>query len=536
MSTEETPINAATPLYSAEVNETEPRRLNHKMTEEEIMPLIHRSKTFSNCAKAAGDITVPISVNNPLNYERRLSVFPNSDFGELYNRIDSLQALRPFRLIGKIGRLINWQKYYIDENKLDKIKNGEVKEFYEEQNEMINRYQDMDLLLDTGVQIEMIQNYADNTSSENNSEEENAHLIDEIIGPTSAIPSNTHANDETPLTVPKSIKMTHTSSSGTHRHINISAAPGNIDLEGAKILGSGDHGKSKIVIFAIYFNFALNFILLLGKFVVVYFSNSLSLIASLVDSSLDFLSTMIIFVANKFAMKKSSRFPVGRKQLEPIGVMIFSVIMILSFSQVLIESVKELFSKDNDHELAKLSNISIIIMVVTISSKLIAYFLCKHVKNSSIQALVEDAKTDIVFNVFSLIFPVIGLIFQIWWIDALGASLLCLYVMLQWITITFEHINHLSGSHASKEEYQQVLYLIVRFSDEISKIKNFRMYHIGDLINVEVDIVLKNIDMNLRDAHDLGESLQYAIETLPYVNRCFVHMDYRVRNYVGHLE
>ena len=148
---------------------------------------------------------------------------------------------------------------------------------------------------------------------------------------------------------------------------------------------------------------------------------------------------------------------------------------------------------------------------------------------------MEDAKTDIVFNVFSLIFPAIGVFLDIWWFDPLGATLLCCYVIVQWWMITFEHIDHLSGSNAPKEDYQQVLYMIVRFTDEIAKVKNYRLYHMGDQVNAEVDIVLQNPEMSLKDCHDLGESLQYAIETLPYVNRCFVHIDYKVRNYVGHL-
>jgi divalent metal cation (Fe/Co/Zn/Cd) transporter len=225
---------------------------------------------------------------------------------------------------------------------------------------------------------------------------------------------------------------------------------------------------------------------------------------------------------------------VGRRQLEPIGVMIFSVVMILSFSQVLIESVKQLINPAS-HDIVSLAPTAVYIMLGTLVSKIAAWALCRHVNNSSIQALVEDAKTDVVFNTFSLIFPLIGILFHIWWIDAAGASALCLFVIIQWISVTFEHINHLSGSHASKEEYQQVLYLVMRFTDEVAKVKNYRMYHMGDLVNVEVDIVLRNSHMRMKDAHDLGESLQYSIETLPYVSRCFVHMDYKVRNYTGHI-
>jgi hypothetical protein len=41
--------------------------------------------------------------------------------------------------------------------------------------------------------------------------------------------------------------------------------------------------------------------------------------------------------------------------------------------------------------------------------------------------------------------------------------------------------------------------------------------------------------MPLRDVHDLGEALQYAIESLDGVERAFVHCDYAVSNPSGHI-
>ncbi|GAV28014.1 hypothetical protein PMKS-001482 [Pichia membranifaciens] len=507
--------------------------------DEAMMPRLHRSKTFSETLNLDHSVSLPVSVNNPLNLGRRLSVFPGNNFDELYKRVDSLKLMRPFRLIGHVMRLVNWKNYKLTDEEIGKIKKRQVRDFYREQNDLIDRYEDIDMLLDTGIQLQMIQNYADNTSTDTTSDNSEFDGNDDE---QALVPRNADS-----LTVPLSAQNMKKkfsadteiseTSKGTRkkRHILPSAVPGNIDLEGAKILGSPHESSSSIVLYAIYFNFFLNVVLLAGKIVVVYLSDSLSLIASLVDSALDFLSTLIIFIANRYAIKASSKFPVGRKQLEPIGVLIFSVIIILSFSQVLIECLKQLFASGAEKETVTLTRTAIAIMVGTISTKFVGYELCKNINNSSVRALVEDAKTDIVFNVFSLIFPAVGVFLDIWWIDPLGATLLCCYVIVQWWMITFEHIDHLSGSNAPKEDYQQVLYMIVRFTDEIAKVKNYRLYHMGDQVNAEVDIVLQNPKMSLKDCHDLGESLQYAIETLPYVNRCFVHIDYKVRNYVGHL-
>ena len=52
---------------------------------------------------------------------------------------------------------------------------------------------------------------------------------------------------------------------------------------------------------------------------------------------------------------------------------------------------------------------------------------------------------------------------------------------------------------------------------------------------MEVDIVLDE-NMQLRDSHDLGESLQYVLESVPYVDRAFVHLDYDAGNIPNHME
>ena len=52
-----------------------------------------------------------------------------------------------------------------------------------------------------------------------------------------------------------------------------------------------------------------------------------------------------------------------------------------------------------------------------------------------------------------------------------------------------------------------------------------RAYHFGARFLVEVDVVLPGA-MALRDAHDIGESLQAKIEALELTERCFVHLDY----------
>ena len=42
-------------------------------------------------------------------------------------------------------------------------------------------------------------------------------------------------------------------------------------------------------------------------------------------------------------------------------------------------------------------------------------------------------------------------------------------------------------------------------------------------------------ETRLFDSHDLGMSLQYEIESRQMVERCFVHIDYKERDYDEHV-
>ena len=298
--------------------------------------------------------------------------------------------------------------------------------------------------------------------------------------------------------------------------------------------GGGEESGSPIVTVALYINLAANTILLAGKIAVIVLTSSLSVLASLVDAALDFLSTAIVWTTTKLISRQDRySYPVGRRRLEPIGVLVFSVIMITSFFQVSLECFNRLTS--DDHSIVHLGLPAILILASTVLIKLFCWVWCRLIKNSSVQALAQDALTDVIFNTFSIIFPLLGYYLSVWWLDALGGLLLSLYVIFMWSRTTATHIRHLTGAAASATDRNILLYLTMRFASTIQKIQGLQAYHTGDKLNVEVDIVVDE-SMSLRDSHDLGESLQYVLESVPSVDRAFVHLDYAGWNLPTHMQ
>ncbi|MCJ1378312.1 hypothetical protein MMC17_001409 [Xylographa soralifera] len=286
-------------------------------------------------------------------------------------------------------------------------------------------------------------------------------------------------------------------------------------------------------------NVIANIVLLTGKLVAAFYSNSLSLIASLVDSALDLLCTLIVWTTNRLVLWRLNslrrRFPVGRRRLEPLGILVFSIIMVISFLQVLKESVQKIIDgvSGGDQEAAELPLIAVGAMAGTVILKGIIWFACIRVKTTQVQALAQDCKTDVYFNTLSLLFPFIGSKAHLWWLDPLGASLLSLFIIYDWAGTCFENVTRLSGSAIDDGLQKKLTYLAYRFSPVVDGFKSLTAYHAGDGVWVEYDVLLDE-KTPLRRAHDIAETLQYCAEGLSEVDRAFVTTDYASQGPTGH--
>lgn len=106
--------------------------------------------------------------------------------------------------------------------------------------------------------------------------------------------------------------------------------------------------------------------------------------------------------------------------------------------------------------------------------------------------------------------------------------------MWNWGQTAAEYIRRLTGAAASADDHSILLYMTMRFSRVIRKIQDLKAYYASDKLNVEVDLVVDE-KTSLRDSHDVGESLQYIIESVPTVDRAFVHLDYNEWNLPSHM-
>eukprot|EP01088_Endostelium_zonatum_P014404 TRINITY_DN3164_c0_g1_i1.p1 TRINITY_DN3164_c0_g1~~TRINITY_DN3164_c0_g1_i1.p1 ORF type:complete len:498 (-),score=110.33 TRINITY_DN3164_c0_g1_i1:9-1502(-) len=285
----------------------------------------------------------------------------------------------------------------------------------------------------------------------------------------------------------------------------------------------------------VYGTFAINVLLLIIKMFAAISTGSLTVIASALDSFLDLFAGAVLFLTQYLSSRYQSEtfsFPGGTSRIEPIGIIIFASTMSVATLQLMLAAVQRLLGGESASEI-KLDAISIGIICFTVFAKGSLYIYCSMIKGSeSVSALQQDHRNDVVTNSFGLTMAFIAY-YKYWWCDPVGAIAIGFWILSVWVRTGSEQVRMLSGYKADDDFLKQITYLVWNHDERIKAIDTVRAFYMAYKYMVEVDIVLDE-NMKLKEAHDIGESLQDKIEELESVERCWVHLDYETSHAPEH--
>ncbi|KAJ6902040.1 metal tolerance protein 11 isoform X2 [Populus alba x Populus x berolinensis] len=282
-------------------------------------------------------------------------------------------------------------------------------------------------------------------------------------------------------------------------------------------------------------NFA-NMVLFVAKAYASIKSGSLAIIASTLDSLLDLLSGFILwFTAFSMQTPNPYQYPIGKKRMQPLGILVFASVMATLGLQIILESVRALLSDESDFDLTKEQERWIIgIMLSVTLVKLVLMIYCRSFTNEIVKAYAQDHFFDVITNTIGLVAALLANYLE-GWMDPVGAIVLALYTIRTWSMTVLENVNSLVGKSATPDYLQKLTYLCWNHHKAIRHIDTVRAYTFGSHYFVEVDIVLPS-SMPLQEAHDIGESLQEKLELLPEIERAFVHLDYEYTHKPEHAQ
>nr|KAG5711900.1 hypothetical protein BaRGS_026341 [Batillaria attramentaria] len=231
--------------------------------------------------------------------------------------------------------------------------------------------------------------------------------------------------------------------------------------------------RQRLVVRLSQITFFVNLVLLGGKLAASVLSGSLAIISSLVDSVVDLVSGLLLWWTNR-AIRKSDPYvyPQGRSKLEPVSIIVLSVVMGVASLQLIREAIEMLVDLAGDSSsLPSMGIPTFVIAGCTIVAKLVLWLVCRRV----------DSPTS------------------------LRSS---------------GHYDKTGPDFLSK-----ITWLVLNHDHRIRHVDTVRAFHFGNNFLVEVDIVLPG-SMDLCSAHEIGETLQQKLENMDEVERAFVHVDY----------
>jgi len=297
-----------------------------------------------------------------------------------------------------------------------------------------------------------------------------------------------------------------------------------------------ERGDTRVrYLIAVHGSFAANIILAILQLYGATSSGSLSLFATMADSIFDPCSNLLLILSHRAVNRVDpNRFPSGKARLENAGNIVFCFLM-CTVSMILIAlSAQSLATHNDTEELNKLHLPSIIAVCVAFLTKFLLFLYCWGLRSvySQVRILWEDHRNDLLINGFGILTSVGGSKLR-WWLDPVGAIVLSLLILVLWSKAAHHEFLLLIGVTADQSLLRLITYISMTHSPLITQIDTVRAYHSGPRIIVEVDVVM-SASTTLGVTHDVAEELQVKLESLPDVERAYVHVDYETSHKPEH--
>ncbi|PVU85278.1 hypothetical protein BB560_007082 [Smittium megazygosporum] len=285
----------------------------------------------------------------------------------------------------------------------------------------------------------------------------------------------------------------------------------NMTEEGEEAARTAQERNDKRTKIAIYGSFAANIFLFGVQTASAVSSGSLSLIATMADSLMDIIASIILVLTSRAAAKTHwVEYPTGKHRLETVGAIVFSTLMATLSTELIIEAVRTITGKD--HTPPGVSTINLVMIGTALVVKLLLFLYCRTVTGSSaVSALVVDHRNDLLLNSVGLVMSYLSVKIA-WFFDPIGGIMLALLLLFTWSKEAFSNVRLIVGITADRDFLNKLTYTAMTHSD----------------------LILYVDTTPLQISHDTGESLQIKLEALPLVARAFVHVDYEYHHLPEH--
>lgn len=290
------------------------------------------------------------------------------------------------------------------------------------------------------------------------------------------------------------------------------------------MLRSQHFDNATLMRLASYASVLTAFVLIAAKLIAWYLSDSISILASLIDSSLDLLASLVNLLAIRHALQpadKEHRF--GHGKAEPLAAVGQSMFIAGSAIMLLFQASGRLV---NPQPLTSGIELGVAVMLfsmlATIGLLLLQRFVIKKTKSSAIRADSLHYQSDLLVN-FSVIIALLLTQFGLIWFDPLMAVFIAVYVLFSAWKILRDAIDLLMDHEITDAERQQIMQLVLNHP-QVKGMHDLRTRRSGVTVFIQLHLEL-DPEMSLQQAHEVSDKVSQDIRALFDDVEIIIHQD-----------
>ncbi|MCC1495576.1 cation diffusion facilitator family transporter [Alcanivorax sp. 1008] len=259
------------------------------------------------------------------------------------------------------------------------------------------------------------------------------------------------------------------------------------------------------------------------KLVAWYLSDSVAMLASLVDSLMDAAASLVNLLAIRYSLVPADaehRF--GHGKAEALAGLGQAVLITLSALFLLNESVGRLLSPQPLEATTLAVGVMVFSIVVTLALLRLQSYTVKRTGSTAVEADSLHYLSDLAMN-GGILLALIGASFGLLWLDGLAGVLIGLYVLRAAWQVG-HHSSQLLLDREMSADVRQVIASIVAEHPLALGFHQLRTRESGRTCFIQMHVDMDE-NLTLRDAHDLVESIERRIhEHFPEAD-VLIHQD-----------
>jgi ferrous-iron efflux pump FieF len=251
-------------------------------------------------------------------------------------------------------------------------------------------------------------------------------------------------------------------------------------------------------------------ILTLAKLLAAILSDSLAMLASMIDSLADIAGSAITFLAVRISQQPPDRaHRYGHGKAESLSALAQASLVMGSALFVLIGAAERLVTPRPIEPGAFPLVVLVGAMAVTIALVTLQRWVIRRTGSAAIAADRLHYTADLATNLLVLLTLVATVRLEVFWLDPLAAALVALYLAWHALVIGREAVDTLMDRELGPEERQRIVDL-VRAHGDVADCHDLRTRRAGNTVFIELHIEL-DPQMSVRRAHRVTDSLEATL-------------------------